>query len=204
MGTRSDADLPRLRWARQPGQLWRIVAPVPTTASGDGAAIQPDLIAGPAPSAPSVTFWAYTNSASAAEVDYLASDSTWQPYVTLSIPAGALLRKPNGWPFHPVDSIQVTVSVDSNAVLVRLDPTGLQFNPLAMPTLTLSYAGANPDFNGDGVVDSLDQAIEQTLLGVYVQEDPLDPWALVSSVHDVAHKSFVVILQHFSGYAVSY
>jgi hypothetical protein len=201
--TTSRPTLNALRWSgtTRPRAL-RGLSPSIVAAPAGIAAIPP--IGGPVPSPSSVTFWAYTNQASSAEIDYLASDSSWQPYVTLSIPAGALFRRPDGSSFGLVDSIPVSMSVDSTQVYVQVEPTGLKFNWLNPATLKIWYAGADPDLNGDGLVNFLDSWIEHWLLGVWVQEDSLDPWSLVSSVQNLLEKSFTAQLRHFSGYAVSY
>ncbi|HEY2824766.1 MAG TPA: hypothetical protein VGI83_04405 [Gemmatimonadales bacterium] len=199
----------RLQWNPGPStsRMLRVVGGSLTTPGAQvrrRTLIEPSVIAGPTPSPASATFWAYTNQASSVEIDYLAADSTWLPYVSLNVPAGALLKRPDGSFFGLVDSTQVTVTVDSSQVLVTLDPTGLRFNPLVPATLKIWYGGSNPDFNSDGVVNWLDNLIEQNLLHVWCQEDVLDPWRLVSAVHNLLDKSFTVPLGHFSGYAVSW
>lgn len=206
-GTRPDGALHQLRWRRAPqaAQFRMTGATVATTgAPVTVQGFQSSIIAGPLPSPATLSFWAYTLQATSAEIDYLGADSAWHPYVAVTIPAGSLWKRPDGSSFGLVDSVLITMTVDSNQVLVDMEPTGLQFNPAAPATLKIWYSGADPDFNGDGVVNQLDAMIEQLWLRVWVQPDPLHPWTLVPSVQDVTEKSFTALLRHFSGYAVSW
>lgn len=151
-----------------------------------------------------LSFWTYTNQDASAEVFYLASDSTWQPYVALSVPSGALLKRPDGTLFGLNDSIQITITLDTTQMLVDLEPTGLVFNPLVPAHFTFWYSGADPDFNGDGVVDALDAYIEQVLMGLWVRRYPSDPWEPVDALQSLLDKLLSADLRHFSEYAVSW
>lgn len=158
----------------------------------------------PVPETDSLSFWAYQDRDQSVLVRYLAADESWQPYVELVIPNGSLLQYPDGTLFSAGDSVLIGLAIDSTELLVHLEPTGLVFNPLIPAQFTMWYTGADPDFNGDGVVDDLDAAIEETLLGLWVQVNPEDPWEAVVATHSLLDKLFSALLQHFSGYAVSW
>lgn len=155
-------------------------------------------------SANQLSFWAYTDQDASAEVFYLSSDSTWQPYVALAVPRGSLLRRPDGTLFAPGDSIQITITLDTAQILVDLEPTGLVFNPLVPAPFKIWYGGTDPDLNGDGAVDALDAYLEQFLMGLWVRRYPSDPWEPVDAIQSLLSKLFTADLRHFSEYAISW
>lgn len=120
------------------------------------------------------------------------------------MPGGSLWQRPDGSFFTPGDSIEITLTLDTTQILVRLEPTRLAFNAAAPAHLTIWYSGANPDLNGDGIVDLTDAYIEQTLLGLWVRDGPLAPWNPVSAVQSLLSKLFSADLGHFSEYALSW
>jgi len=161
----------------------------------------------PAPvplSANQVSFWAYKDQDASVQVNYLDADSTWRPYVSLSVPSGALLQRPDGSFIAAGDSIEITLTFDTTQIVFEAEPSGLVFNPLVRPTLTVWYGGTDPDFNGDGVVNFLDAYIEQVLLGLYTRQDADDPWEPLSALQDLLAKQFTARLLHFCGYAVEW
>ncbi|MBI2403270.1 MAG: hypothetical protein HYW06_06830 [Gemmatimonadetes bacterium] len=180
----------------------RTFAGTATPPGGPAARASPD--APQTLSAYLLRFWAYADRDASAEVFYLASDSTWQPYVSLSVPRGALLSRPDGTLFASSDSIEISIALDTAWVLVDLQPTGLVFNPLIPARFSISYAGSDPDYNGDGVVDALDSYIEQVLMGLQVRRYPSDPWEPVDAIHSLLDQLFTADLWHFSEYAVSW
>jgi hypothetical protein len=122
----------------------------------------------------------------------------------LTVPALGLEQYPDGRPFTFGDSVLITVQVDTVALVVRFEPTGLQFNAAAPAGLQIWYTAADEDIDGDGDVDAEDVRIENHDLGVWYQELAEDPWHVVPATHSVDSKWFSVELLHFSGYAVSY
>lgn len=149
-------------------------------------------------------FWAFPDRDQAIQVNYLAPDGTWQPYLWFSVPNGGLAQWPDGQPVAPGDSVLISVSIDTTSLLVRFEPTGLVFSPLAPAQLAIWYTGANPDFDASGALDGADGYIEQNLLGVWVQEFATDPWQLVAAIQSIPNKLFAAELGHFSDYAVSW
>src|SRR5689334_22869967 len=88
-----------LRWA--PGEAPRQFS-VSRAASSELSSMEGLPAAPPAPTEISdsvVTFWAYTDRDASVQVNYLAPDSSWKPYVKFSVPAGSLSRRPDGSDF---------------------------------------------------------------------------------------------------------
>jgi hypothetical protein len=188
-----------LRW--KPGATPRFAV---TRPAGDIGAV---YAAPPAPSELStnqVSFWAYMSQDASVQVDWLDADSTWQPYVSLSVPAGSLLQRPDGSFFAAGDSIEITLTFDTTEIVFEAEPSGLVFNPLVPATLQVWYGGTDPDFNGDGVLNWLDNYIENVLLGLYTRQDPDDDWSPLSAVQSLLAKRFTASLLHFCGYAVDW
>jgi hypothetical protein len=197
---RTDAALHQLRWPASPVQrTFALGANAGIEAPGQraaGAVITLDQN--------QVSFWAFPDRSQAIRINYLAADGTWQPYVDFVVPAGALAQWPDGRPIASSDSVLITAEVDTSSLVVRFQPTGLVFNPQVPAALTVWYTGADPDFDGSGSVDSTDAYIEQSLLGVWVQEFADDPWSHVPATHYIPGKLFSADLGHFSDYAISW
>jgi hypothetical protein len=70
--------------------------------------------------------------------------------------------------------------------------------------LTMWYTGADGDLDADGDTDLVDSAIEAESLEIWYQETSGDPWSVIPSSHDLVQKLYVLSLQHFSGYAISW
>src|SRR5206468_1337140 len=82
-------------------------------------------------------------------------------FLRFEVPNDGLYRKPDGTAFAAGDSIQITVTVvDTKQFRFDFQPSGLQFNPNDPARLKVEYHYADPDFNGDGSVDSGDAEIE--------------------------------------------
>jgi hypothetical protein len=150
------------------------------------------------------SFWARRGASTGVEIRYQAGDGTWQPYIRLSVPSGALRRRPDGSRFADGDSVLITMALDSMQLVVQLEPTGLVFDPASPAQLDVWYTGADPDLDGSGVVDAADGYIESSVLGVWMQARSGSPWSAVSSLHWLDRKLFTANLGHFSGYAVSH
>jgi hypothetical protein len=197
---RTDAALHQLRWPASPvPRTFALGANAGIEAPGQraaGAVITLDQN--------QVSFWAFPDRSQAIRINYLAADGTWQPYVDFVVPAGALAQWPDGRPIASSDSVLITAEVDTSSLVVRFQPTGLVFNPQVPAALTVWYTGADPDFDGSGSVDSTDAYIEQSLLGVWVQEFADDPWSHVPATHYIPGKLFSADLGHFSDYAISW
>ncbi len=148
--------------------------------------------------------WAVFGEERGLRIDYLPEADVAARFLEFTIPALGLAQYPDGRPFTFGDSVLITVHVDTVALVVRFEPTGLQFNAAAPAGLQIWYTAADQDMDGDGDVDAEDARIERDDLGVWYQEFVEDPWQVVPATHSVDTKWFAVELSHFSGYAVSY
>jgi len=196
---RTDGALHQLQWRSSPvPRTFAVVRHTLTQAPGRAAGTAATLDQN------EVSFWAFPNRDQAIQINYLAADGTWQPYLDFVVPAGALAQWPDGQPVAPSDSVLITAQVDTLSLVVHFQPTGLVFNSLVPARLTVWYTDANPDFDGNGAVDATDGCIEQSLLGVWVQESGTDPWNPVTATQYLPGKLFSATLGHFSDYAVSW
>jgi hypothetical protein len=150
-----------------------------------------------------LSFWAVRGRSHALGIHYV-SGATTQPFLQLSLPADALLRRPDGTMFADGDSVLISLTVDSSLVMVTFTPSGLTFNPTSPLTVDVFYGAADLDLDGDGDVDPVDEALRLERLGVWYQEFTGTPWERTAASHDPESRRFAVSLYHFSGYAVSW
>jgi hypothetical protein len=142
-----------------------------------------------APAAPpletyELSFWAVRGQDSYVEIRYqgdqvggrgvdpavdrqVGGDVSGEVFLSLYIPAKALSRYPDGTKIGKGERVLITISIDPVDLYVSLEPAGLVFNRRALPLLYLSYNGANPDYDGDGDVDEVDQYIEDNHLKLW-------------------------------------
>ncbi len=152
-------------------------------------------------------FWAVAGERQTFRIRYdvpFEQENPSPDFFRLELQNGTLAARPDGAPFAPGDSVLITVTVDPMRLLVRLEPSGLVFDPDEPAELSLWYGRMDPDLNRDGVVDAADAVIENTGLGVYVQADPSSDWVRLASDRDPLSRRFRTEIEHFSGYAVSY
>lgn len=116
----------------------------------------------------------------------------------------SLRALPDGTTLADGDSVRIRVTVDPNRLIVDMGPDGLQFDPDEPARLTLFYGSANPDFDRDGDVDRDDDALEASRLGVWSRANEQSPWENASAWHDRQRQRFHAVIDHFSGYAVSW
>src|SRR5437764_13106336 len=125
-------------------------------------------------------------------------------FLRFEVPSDGLYRKPDDTPFAPGDSIQITVTVvDPKRFLFDFQPSGLQFNPSDPARLKLEYHYADPDFNGDGSVDSSDAHIE-AVLSLWRREPPDSLWSTIAAVKSVELEEFDADVLQFSQYAIAW
>jgi hypothetical protein len=125
-------------------------------------------------------------------------------FLRFEVPGDGLYRKPDGTPFVAGDSIQITVTViDPKRFQFDFQPSGLQFNPSDPARLRVEYHYADPDFNGDGSVDSSDATIEG-LLSLWRREPPDSLWFQMAAVKSVELEEFDADVLRFSQYAVAW
>ena len=138
-------------------------------------------------------------------VNYLPVDgqSVGDPFLRFSIPRRGLVAGAGGVPLGMNDSITVTLTIDPVNFAVDFQPSGVVFSNRTPATLTLWYEHADPDCNGDGVVNSADHALQQELSFYYMLAGGT-AWAKQATQNDPATPSVTTAIHHFSEYAVSW
>jgi len=125
-------------------------------------------------------------------------------FLRFEVPSDGLYRKPDGTPFAPGDSILITVTVvDPKQFNFDFQPSGLQFNPNDPARLRVEYHYADPDYNGDGTVDSSDANIA-AILSLWRREPPDSNWFQMAAVKSVEIQEFDADVLQFSQYAVAW
>jgi len=163
-----------------------------------------------------LSFWAHKGEAKTVEVHYQNGewdDGSWEPdddydhyvrpFIRLHIPAEGLAVDPSGDKIGKKDSVLITVQIDSSDFNVTFGPSGLRFSDKAPASIEMWYHHADDDLNRDGVVDSYDWSLRQSLSYWYRAQD-VSPWYLVISANDSYDEWIKTLLYHFSGYAVSW
>ena len=116
----------------------------------------------------------------------------------------SLVRRPDGTPIAPGDSLLITMSIsDSDRFVITFEPSGLVFAPRRTAELTLWYHQADPDFNHDGVVDAADTAVESTFQ-IWRQEGIDDPWFAEATELQADVDEASTEIRGFTRYAVAY
>ena len=117
----------------------------------------------------------------------------------------AQIRLPNGTALAPGQSVRITITVtDPQRLIVDFQPTGLRFENDDEPAqLNLWYIEQDHDFNDDGVVNSTDASIEQTL-AIFRRENATAPWVRLTSRVVAESDEVEAILHGFSNYVIAY
>ena len=131
-------------------------------------------------------------------------------FLRFEVPTDGLYRKPDGTAFGATDdsgNIQTASTgisvVDPKQFKFDFQPAGLQFNPSDPARLKVEYHYADPDFNGDGTIDSRDAEIE-TVLSLWRREPPDTLWFKAAAVRSVELEEFDADILSFSQYAVAW
>jgi len=152
-----------------------------------------------------VSFWARRNRASAVIVNYqpAAGESVGNPFLRFSIPKDGLRTGGAGAHLRHRDSVLITLTIDPVDFSVDFEPSGVRFSGRRPATLAVWYGNANPDLNGDGVVDTADQALVEQLA---IWGRPARParWMRTASRALTGQQWVLGAIRHFSEYAVSW
>jgi hypothetical protein len=163
----------------------------------------------PAPNAPAladttVRFIARRGRDSEVRIRYAVAPDQFEEFVRFRVRDDALLAYPDGRPFRDGDEIEITVRVvDFARLIVEFQPSGLRFNPQRPAELTFKYNHTDQDRDADGDVDSRDAEIE-TLLAVWRQESPGQPWVKQVSKVEISIDEIEADITGFTGYALAY
>jgi hypothetical protein len=150
-----------------------------------------------------VSFWAHNDAPSTVSVNYQRAGGQWagQTFLQFDVPRGALKVGPTGLRLGGRDSIFITLTIDPVTFSVEFQPSGLVFSTRHPPTLSIWYGNANPDLNGDGVVDATDQTL-MTQVAIWGRPAKRDSWGRTSSQTETGPQWVTAALLHFSEYAV--
>lgn len=154
-----------------------------------------------------VSFWAVKGQTSRVQIHWLepSGDTTIaHPYLDFVVPAWALATAPNGAWISGGDSVLITITVDTTAMVTHFGPSGLTFKESNPALLQYWYTGAGGDLNDDGVVDQADADIEATLLDLWESPGTSSTWAPIWAEHSLTEDWFKAGVGHFSGFAVAY
>ncbi len=150
-----------------------------------------------------MSFWAKRGTQTTVGVYYrrvpgqLMSD----PFLRFKIPINGLVAA-GGVPLSRGDSVLITLTIDTIYFRVDFQPSGVVFSSSSPAQLAFWYQDANPDMNGDGVVDGADKLIEQNL-AVYSKSGG-SSWGKLLSRNDPTQQVVGAEVLHFSQYAVSW
>ncbi|HVG43733.1 MAG TPA: hypothetical protein VM890_03355 [Longimicrobium sp.] len=117
------------------------------------------------------------------------------------IPGNGLWKRPDGSVVAKGDSVLITITVvDPKQFNFRFEPSGVQFQPDHPAELRVSYKWADPDRNGDGVVDSRDERFD---FGFWKQETDASNWIKTGTVKDADLEELRADIRSFTKYALA-
>ena len=144
-----------------------------------------------------LSFWARHDRETTVAVNY----RTGEPFVRFHIPKFGLMRRPDGTRLWGRDSLLITMTLDTVNLAVEFQPSGVLFSTVLAPQLVMYYENANPDLNGDGVVDSTDLWLERQLT-IWGHTVRTQGWFKVASRNNTTQQYVAATLYHFSEYAI--
>src|SRR6266545_2184934 len=151
-----------------------------------------------------VSFWARRGTQTTLFVNYRPAPGQGRgdPFLRFKIPINGMVAGADGVPLDRGDSVLITLTIDSVSFLVDFQPSGVLFSKSSPAQLAIWYQDANPDLNGDGVVDATDEALKQQL--AIWTESTKSAWKQLSSRNDTTQQYVAAELYHFSSYALSW
>ncbi len=151
-----------------------------------------------------MSFWARRGTQTTVGVNYRRrpGERVGDPFLRFKIPINGLVAGAGGVPLDRGDSVLITLTIDTVYFRVDFQPSGVVFSSSSPAQLAFWYQDANPDMNGDGVVDGADQLIEQNL-AVYSKSGG-SSWGKLLSRNDPTQQVVGAQVFHFSQYAVSW
>ena len=156
---------------------------------------------------PTVSFWAVNGEDREGEIFYKRRNgppTNSDRLLRFRVDKRSLVKRPDGTPIAPGDSILITITVvDPQHQIVEFKPSGLQFAPNRPADLTLWYYKTNHDFNGDGIINGADTALEKTFK-VWRQHTTSAPWAKQPTQLTIADDEAEIDVAGFTRFAVAY
>jgi|SRR6266571_720814 len=149
-----------------------------------------------------VSFWARRGTQTTLFLNYRPApgQSQGDPFLRFKIPINGLVAGAGGVPLNRRDSVLITLTIDTVSFYVDFEPSGVQFSKSSPAQLAMWYQDANPDLNGDGVVNAVDDSLKQQL--AIWSESTTSAWRQLSSKNDTTQQYVAAEVYHFSGYAI--
>ncbi len=141
------------------------------------------------------SFWAVRGEGRELEIRFAGQGGpgTGSRFMELQVDDEALLRRPDGTSFALGDSIQIFVTIeDAQRFRVRLEPSGLQFNPLEPAELEFKYDEADLDF-----------LTREREFDIWRQELAGQPWERIGSLQIEDLDEIEAELLSFTRYALA-
>jgi len=185
-----------------------LATPVPVDSTAPPSALH-FLRAGPGTPALGdrvVSFWAVEGQRREVRLMYRpaagAVDSV--EFVRFRVDDRSLVSYADGRPIAVGDSVLITLTVtDTLQYLVDFQPSGLVFSANRPARIWFKYGEADPDLNGDHIVDAVDTALVQSLR-VWKQEQATDPFQMLPSSINLVELEVEADVPGFTRFAVSY
>ena len=152
-----------------------------------------------------VSFWAKRGTQTTIGVNYrrVPGQFTSDPFLRFKIPINGLVAGAGSVPLDRGDSVLITLTIDTVYFRVDFQPSGVVFSSSSPAQLAFWYQDANPDLNGDAVVDALDETLKEQL-SIWYRGTRSDAWRQLWSKNDTTQELVTAALYHFSQYAVSW
>jgi hypothetical protein len=180
--------------------------PVDSTVPGDSLNFLRAALTAPPLAERNLSFWAVRGQTREIRLMYrpMAGQSDSVEFARFRVEAQSLINDSAGKPIAAGDSILITLGVQDTLHLVtEFHPSGLHFNPAKPARLWLKFGEADPDLNGDGIVNAADTTLLMSLT-IWKQEQPGDPWILVPSSVNLASQEVEADILGFTRFAVAY
>ncbi|HSU14037.1 hypothetical protein [Longimicrobium sp.] len=161
--------------------------------AGNAPALQTDRI----------QFWAKVGDGIEREIRYANTEPGYNgdECLEFKIPGNGLWKKPDGSLFQRGDSVLISIRVvDLQHFSFEFQPAGLRFSPDHPAELRLSFRWADPDLNGDGVVDDRDRSFN---FGIWKQEADGLPWVRIGTSRDSDLQELRADISGFTKYAMA-
>lgn len=135
------------------------------------------------------SFWAFAGRDTTVEILY---EGTGKRFLRFELEEESLLRRPDGTPFQPGDSVLISIAVEPGRYVLSLQPTGLQFGAGAPAELELRYDFADEDF-----------LARESAFAMWRQERLGELWEQIPSIQIEDFDEIEADLQSFTRYAIA-